>query len=56
MNLDDYTETERWQTNTREQRLPQNPHDYQSPFGHTQAGVQLWRYLKSRRRLRAYRL
>ncbi len=56
MNLDDYTETERWQTNTREQRLPQNPNDYQSPFGHTQAGVQLWRYLKSRRRLRAYRL
>lgn len=43
-------------TNTKEQRLPQNPRDYESPFGHTRAGVQLWRFLSNRRRLRAYRL
>ncbi|MCL4864069.1 MAG: hypothetical protein KJZ93_31970 [Caldilineaceae bacterium] len=40
---------------SKEQRLPQNPQDYQSPFGHHRPGVQLWRYLKARRRLRAYR-
>lgn len=42
-------------TNSKAQRLPQNPQDYQSPFGHHRPGVQLWRYLKARRRLRAYR-
>jgi hypothetical protein len=41
---------------TQEHRLPRNPRDNQSPFGPTRAGVQLWRYLKGRRRLRAYRL
>jgi hypothetical protein len=56
LDLNDRTITDRTLTKSKEGRLPQNPQDYQCPFGPTRAGVQLWRYLKSRRRLRAYRL
>jgi hypothetical protein len=56
LDLNDRTMTDRTLTKSKEGRLPQNPTDYQCPFGPTRAGVQLWRYLKSRRRLRAYRL
>jgi hypothetical protein len=48
--------TDRTLTKSKEQRLPLHAHAAHSPFGSTPAGLQLWRYLKSRRRLRATRL
>jgi hypothetical protein len=48
--------TERTLTKRKEQRLPLHAHAAQCPFGSTAAGLQLWRYLKSRRRVRATRL
>jgi hypothetical protein len=48
--------TERTLTKSREQRLPPNANAAYSSFGPTPAGLQLWRYLKSQRRLRAARL
>jgi hypothetical protein len=48
--------TERTLTKRKEQRLPQPGNAAHSPFGSTAAGLQLWRYLKTRRRLRATRL
>jgi hypothetical protein len=56
LELTERTLSERTLTRSKEQRLPPNPNAAHSPFGSTPAGVQLWRYLKSRRRLRATRL
>jgi hypothetical protein len=48
--------TDRTLTKSKEQRLPLHANTAHSPFGSTPAGLQLWRYLKTRRRLRATRL
>jgi hypothetical protein len=41
---------------TDQQRYPQNPSDFESPFGHLPAQVALWRYLRPRRRVRILRV
>jgi hypothetical protein len=56
LELTERTLTDRTLTKRKEQRRPQPANAAQSPFGSTPAGLQLWRYLKSRRRLRATRL
>jgi hypothetical protein len=56
LELTERTLAERTLTKRKEQRLPQYANAAYSPFGSTPAGLQLWRYLKSRRRLRATRL
>jgi hypothetical protein len=56
LQINDRTITDRTLTKRKEQRLPADPLNNRSPFGPTHAGVQLWRYLKSRRRVRAFRL
>jgi hypothetical protein len=50
------TLTDRTLTKRKEQRLPLHANTAYSPFGSTPAGLQIWRYLKSRRRLRATHL
>jgi hypothetical protein len=41
---------------TDQQRYPQNPRDFDSPFGHLPAQVALWRYLRPRRRVKILRV
>jgi hypothetical protein len=50
------TNEDRALTTTRQVRRPENPLDRQSAFGLLPAQLALWRFLRSRRRMRAYRL
>jgi hypothetical protein len=50
------TDTDRTLVTLAQQRYPQNPTDFESPFGHLPAQVALWRYLRPRRRVRILRV
>jgi hypothetical protein len=50
------TDTDRTLVTVDQQRYPQNPSEFESPFGHLPAQVALWRYVRPRRRVRILRV